>query len=112
MENVIILGTGAAGLTAAIYTARANLKPLVIDGLEPGGQLFISELHPFKQYMGSKARFEGEAGQVDFPAFVHHISEFLGAASAAGLSLASLNEWWHAEDQQAPPRIVSFFFVK
>jgi thioredoxin reductase (NADPH) len=39
MENVIILGTGAAGLTAAIYTARANLKPLLVEGLEPGGQL-------------------------------------------------------------------------
>lgn len=80
--------------------------------LRPGGTFLICELHPFKQYVGKKAVFERDGAQIHIPAYVHHISDFVRAGELAGLALAHLGEWWHAEDQGLPPRLISFLFTK
>ena len=80
--------------------------------LTEGGQFFVSELHPFRQYQGVVARFKRDDETIEIPAFVHHISDFLEAAAHQNLSLAEMREWWHEEDQDKPPRLVSFLFTK
>jgi len=80
--------------------------------LIPNGKFFINELHPFKQYRGTKARFERNEEVIEVEAFVHHISDFTNAAIAYGLKLIMLNEYWHEDDQDKPPRLVSFMFEK
>ncbi len=80
--------------------------------LRSGGQFLINELHPFKQYGGTKARFERGADIVEVDVFIHHISEFIHAAEKNGLRLLKFDEVWHADDAGKPPRLVSFVFGK
>lgn len=93
----------------------ADLKHVFAEAarvLTHNGRMFVSELHPFRQYQGTVATFSRENKALQIPAFVHHISDFLDAASANDLALARLNEWWHEEDEGKPPRLVMFLFAK
>lgn len=80
--------------------------------LTTNGHLFICELHPFKQYGGSRARFTYNDEVTFVPAFTHHTSDFLRAAQNSDLKLQDLNEWWDEEDAGKPPRLISFMFHK
>ena len=77
-----------------------------------GGKFLINELHPFKQYQGTKARFERGDETIEVDVFVHHISEFLNTALKNEFKVVHFNEYWHAEDSHKPPRLASFIFEK
>jgi ubiquinone/menaquinone biosynthesis C-methylase UbiE len=80
--------------------------------LVEGGKFFVNELHPFRQYEGKKAIFQSGERVAAIPAFVHHISDFVNIAANHRLTLTKLNERWHQEDNNKPPRIISFLFEK
>jgi malonyl-CoA O-methyltransferase len=80
--------------------------------LVKGGFFFISELHPFRQYRGTKAKFQNNQETIEITAFTHHISEFINVAKVYGFSLQDFQEWWHENDQDKPPRIATFLFMK
>ena len=61
---------------------------------------------------GKRQGFIGKMKALAWAAFVHHISDFTNAAQANGLRLVNLNEYWHAADQNKPPRLISFMFMK
>jgi ubiquinone/menaquinone biosynthesis C-methylase UbiE len=84
----------------------------VADHLKEKGHFYICELHPFKQYSGSKARFETGEGIQVLPCYIHNISDYLEAASGNNLSLVRLNEWFDENDKTTIPRLVSFLFRK
>lgn len=80
--------------------------------LKAGGIFFISELHPFKQYSGSKARFESENGTQELETFTHHISDYLDAATQNGFELVELKEWFDEEEKKSVPRLIGIVLRK
>ncbi|MFD1466858.1 class I SAM-dependent methyltransferase [Hymenobacter caeli] len=79
---------------------------------KPGGLVYVGELHPFKQYQGSQARFDTPAGRVEVPVFQHHVAEFTQLAKAAGLYLLDLREWFDEDAPAGPPRILTLLFQR
>lgn len=80
--------------------------------LVPKGSLFVCELHPYRQYQGTKASFQRDQQRTQIRAFVHDISEFLNAAKGNGLKMETFAEWRHEQDENKLPRLASFMFEK
>ena len=80
--------------------------------LKPEGKFFICELHPFKQYSGSKAKFEKENGIMELEVYTHHVSEYINAATSNGFKISELKEWFDNDDKTDIPRLISFVFEK
>ena len=80
--------------------------------LKKDGLFFISELHPFKQYTGSQARYETDEGLQKVDAYIHHISEYLTDAEKSNFTLLEIKEWFDQQSDHQIPRLISFVFQK
>lgn len=92
-----------------------HLDPIfrrAVERLCAGGHVYIGELHPFKQYTGTKARFETSEGTEVLTCFDHHITDLLNAAQANGLELVRMGEHFDDNDRRSPPRILSLLLRK
>jgi ubiquinone/menaquinone biosynthesis C-methylase UbiE len=92
-----------------------NLEPIFNEAykvLKPGGHVYIGELHPYKQYTGTKARFDTEEGRHIVECFNHHISDFLLASKQAGLQLSHLDEHFDENNRNEAPRILTIILTK
>ena len=78
--------------------------------IKEDGYVYIGELHPVKQHMGSLARFETNNGRIELDCFTHNISEFLTLAEKNGFSLVKLDEWFDKGDERKLPRILTLLF--
>ena len=78
--------------------------------LRSGGVLYLSELHPYRQFGGTQANFEHEASgeQITIDASMHPVSEFVNEGVGAGFSVREMGEWHGAADDV--PRLLSILF--
>lgn len=87
-----------------------NLEPVFEKAakvIAAGGYIYIGELHPFKQYTGTKARYDTEEGTQVVSCFNHHVSDFTQAASNNGFSPRLINEYFDDGDRNTVPRILA-----
>jgi len=82
------------------------------EHLSAGSFFYIGELHPFRQYEGSRARFETESGTFILECFTHHLSEYIRAATTHGFSCVDISEWFDGDSPRQTPRIIAFSFQK
>ncbi len=90
-----------------------NLEPVfekVSKLISENGYVYIGELHPFKQYAGSKARFITAEGEQVVSCFNHHLSDFTQAAKKYGFTIMHINEYFDEGDRNTIPRILSILF--
>ena len=80
--------------------------------LIPGGYIYIGELHPFKQYNGTKARYESNEGLQILDCYNHNISDFIQSAKRSGFEIENINEYFDDEDRTVIPRILTLFLIK
>jgi ubiquinone/menaquinone biosynthesis C-methylase UbiE len=80
--------------------------------LNEDGHFYVCELHPYKQYSGSKARFETGEGTQVLQCFVHHVSDYTRAAAENGFAIETVEEWFDEDERSNPPRLLSFLFRK
>lgn len=78
--------------------------------LRPNGLFYIGELHPFKQYQGTKARFETGSGVFELECFIHHVSDFFESAKNNNFECAELKEWFDDDDKTTIPRLLTMIF--
>jgi ubiquinone/menaquinone biosynthesis C-methylase UbiE len=84
----------------------------VSTATSPKGFVYVGELHPFKQYTGTKARFETEAGQQIVTCFNHNISDFTSAAKNNGFEIMDIEEYFDDSDRTTIPRILTLLLRK